>query len=904
MNNFPPNVDALQASVQIGDSIAFTRLFEASDLDGNDITRFRFRDNSNSSTSGFFTVAGVRQEANTFIQVFANQLNTVRYHAGLIESTESFSVQVGDNERLSTVDSAQLVTVTGNFFAPTVIPQPGSVQEREVLAASSLFEVTDPENNPIIRYFFADRAANQNGGFFRLNGVRQQSGRFFVVEADQLANLEYVGGRFAQTENIAVQAFDGEFFSSVADVAVTTRRNQFAPVVNTFNVNTGLGRVLNASSLFSFFDRDGNTPKTVGFLDTGQSANSGFFTVNDIQQAAGTFFTVPFADLNTVKYHVSNVSSSEEIRVFATDGRFSSGVETATVTAVPRPRIQVEDFAVSLDELEQASLLTLIEPDPQGPPLTTFQVVDQNTSPISARLLLNGERLEQGVVHTLTSTEFGQLRVEGGPSDGRQFDQFLVRGRNSLFFTDWQSINVSTEPVANRALTSNVSWDDVLDNGEKFVITYTFIDGVDDVDGDDNTSPPVPSYYPDDADERNDPHPLGNAQRAAVRAALESIEQVADIDFVEVPFQIDAANATMTFGLRRGLLPDASANARLPTNDTGLGSEPGDIWYDRDLFPETDPAALADIGSFFYLTTLHEIGHTLGFKHPRAPSFGNFAALPVASDFPRHTVMSTVFDFGTNPIPGSFGIYDILEVQRLYRSNDEFNLGNDHYRFDGGFLRTIHDSGGRDTINLTRSGISESINLNEGQFSSVNGVQNSIAIAFGTTIENARGGVGGDTIVGNSVRNLLFGNAGNDTLEGDGGNDVLRGGVGDDTYVWRTGDGRDRIDEQTLGGEDAIHIFDGTALNSIQNDMVFRRFGNDLRIDLRFDRAEGQGTLLIKNQGTEGSRLETLRLFNAAGEQIGNDIDLNSIFVQATTQAQFFRQTGQETEFGFIAVPT
>ena len=140
-------------------------------------------------------------------------------------------------------------------------------------------------------------------------------------------------------------------------------------------------------------------------------------------------------------------------------------------------------------------------------------------------------------------------------------------------------------------------------------------------------------------------------------------------------------------------------------------------------------------------------------------------------------------------------------------------------------------------------------------------------------------------------------------LEGDGGNDVLRGGAGRDTYVWRTGDGRDQINEQTLGGVDSLHIFDDTALNSLQNDLVFRRFGRDLRIDLRFDRDQAQGSVLIRDQQWGGSRIETLRLFNGAGEQIGEDIDLNSIFVQANTEATFFRLTNQETNRGFIAVP-
>ena len=68
MNFFPPNVTAIASSVQIGSSLAFSSLIEASDLDGNEIVSYRFRDNDAAATSGFFTIRGVRQPSNIFIE--------------------------------------------------------------------------------------------------------------------------------------------------------------------------------------------------------------------------------------------------------------------------------------------------------------------------------------------------------------------------------------------------------------------------------------------------------------------------------------------------------------------------------------------------------------------------------------------------------------------------------------------------------------------------------------------------------------------------------------------------------------------------------------------------------------------------------------------------------------------
>ncbi len=910
MNFFPPNVEANQLNIQIGDSVPFSSLFDASDLDGDPITAFRFRDNNVSNTSGFFTVNGEIQNANVLIEVPASELQFVRYNAGLIVGSETFAVQVSDGERLSNVATAEIFTVASNFFAPVVNPIPQTVLESERIDVSSLFTVSDAENNEILSYFITDRNANQNGGHLVLNGVRQPSAEFFQITANQLPNLRYVGGQFGQTENVAVQAFDGEFFSEITDIAVTTEANQFRPVTDAFNVNSRLGRVIAAESLFSFSDQDGNTLKQVSFLDTGTSPDSGFFSISGVRQEAGSFFTVPVNQLGEVQYNVSQSSDSEVFRVVTNDGRFDSAVASATVSAIPRPDLGGSGQTIIVDALEVVQLSDFISQSDNGPDLTLFQVIDQNEGLNSADLVLNGVALEAGVLHTLTAVEFANLNIQGGTTDvGRAADEILVRGRNELFFTDWEEIRVNTETAANESLTSLNAFPDTLDNGEKFVLTYSFIDGVDDVDGDDNTSPPVPTYYADDAPERDNPFPLDNAQRQGVRDALALIEQYADVDYVEVPFDVDASEATLIFGLHEGFDDAVAANARLPDNvSDGRGDEVGDIWFNRNFFREG--LTPAEAGSFFFYTTLHEVGHTLGFKHPRAvetdvngnPIPGADRTLPESSNFWFNTVLST--NFTNDPTPASFGIYDIQEIQRLYRPNLEHALGNDQYFFEAGRLETIFDAGGRDTFNLTRSVVPETIDLNEGAFSTVNGIQNSAAVAFNTVIENARGGGAGDTLIGNSARNLLFGNGGNDTLEGNGGNDVLRGGAGRDTYVWRTGDGRDRIDEQRSAGVDAIHIIDDTALSSLSDDLVFRRFGRDLRIDLRFNRGQAQGTFIVKDQQLGRSRVETLRFFNTDGDQIGPDIDLDSIFQQANTTAQFFQLTGQETNRGFIAIPT
>lgn len=107
-----------------------------------------------------------------------------------------------------------------------------------------------------------------------------------------------------------------------------------------------------------------------------------------------------------------------------------------------------------------------------------------------------------------------------------------------------------------------------------------------------------------------------------------------------------------------------------------------------------------------------------------------------------------------------------------------------------------------------------------------------------TLLDGATWGRGNDAdnvLVGNSVDNMLEGLAGNDVLVGGAGDDTLLGGEGDDRYVFRLGDGVDRIDD-TQGinalciGSD-LTVADLEAVN-VGNDVVISIVGTNDSITL------------------------------------------------------------------------
>lgn len=212
-------------------------------------------------------------------------------------------------------------------------------------------------------------------------------------------------------------------------------------------------------------------------------------------------------------------------------------------------------------------------------------------------------------------------------------------------------------------------------------------------------------------------------------------------------------------------------------------------------------------GSYGFSTILHEIGHALGLSHP----FDEGATLPKAEQTVQYTTMAYEkhSDLPQKYQPHAPMLYDIAAIQHLYGKNRRTNRGDTVYRwkFSEPFIETIYDTSGTDTVNARNQRQNVVINLEPGQFSSVGGfrgrpIKDNVTIAFGVTIENAIGGAGNDTLLGNEGTNRLIGGVGADTLIGLAGNDRLTGGTGDDSFFFQTeNDGIDTITDFAQGND-------------------------------------------------------------------------------------------------------
>ncbi|MCT8266401.1 M10 family metallopeptidase C-terminal domain-containing protein [Afifella sp. JA880] len=296
----------------------------------------------------------------------------------------------------------------------------------------------------------------------------------------------------------------------------------------------------------------------------------------------------------------------------------------------------------------------------------------------------------------------------------------------------------------------------------------------------------------------------------------------------------------------------------------GLGSGhdsfiSADVWLNSFWSSLNDDSDIA-YGKYGFLTYLHEIGHSLGLSHPGTYDAARGAvtyagAAEFAEDTRRFTIMS-YFDAdedgsGTNHV-GADGLmhyaqtpmlYDILAIQDLYGADYSTRAGDTTYGFgasglgsyDAAFdftlnsepIVTIWDGGGIDTLNVSGFADNAVIDLREGAWSSIGGMSNNLAVAYGAEIENAAGGAGDEVINGNGLDNTLFGGGGSDILSGFSGDDLVFGGRGASNDTLYGGDGDDRL--FSGGGDDRV---DGGAGNDfigsgIGSDIVNGNAGND-----------------------------------------------------------------------------
>jgi serralysin len=359
--------------------------------------------------------------------------------------------------------------------------------------------------------------------------------------------------------------------------------------------------------------------------------------------------------------------------------------------------------------------------------------------------------------------------------------------------------------------------------------------------------------------------PFSAAQQAATRQAIQLWDDLIKVTFVE---KANATQADITYGNLTNA-PTTQAYAYLPYNYGGNSAGlQGDVWVSlsqaSNLQLDNGYYGLATL----IHETGHALGLQHPGKYNAAPgvSITYVANAEYYQDTRMYSQMSyfnaefsggghidwnrLTWVYGQTPL-----LHDIATIQAMYGADPTTRVGDTVYGFNstagnavydfavnGMPVISIYDAGGVDTLDFSGWNTGSEIDLNPGAFSSGGGsgyvpldvmkakgllsanytqaqydalrlkynamdgmLKDNISIAYNTTIENAIGGDGNDTIFGNSVGNTLEGRAGNDVLNGRAGDDTLNGGLGADTMTGGLGNDFYLVDDS---GDTTIELAD------------------------------------------------------------------------------------------------
>ncbi len=366
--------------------------------------------------------------------------------------------------------------------------------------------------------------------------------------------------------------------------------------------------------------------------------------------------------------------------------------------------------------------------------------------------------------------------------------------------------------------------------------------------------------------------------RDIIRATLDEVSQYIDISFVEI-----ASGETQEGNRHLEISGIGSAGGQfVPNTDPESGSPLGTggfiLMGIANVASDNFQSLLLaddqqfDDGTFplFKAIFIHELGHSLGLGHPVSdnvvvsPDIQPLVRLPDEFNTTQYTIMGGPTRLGSSTPPelqrlvdegttffvtsDTFGLLDILALQRLYGPNTKDTQGNNTYAFkaDQALFQVVYDAGGVDTFDFQNQLSAIVADIREGAFSSaglletksgadagaappVVQISNNIAVAFETIIENVVGSDFDDNIRGNVGSNRLEGMSGADTIDGAEGNDRLLGGDDDDKLMG--GDGADTLvggagADKAEGGAGHDRFFAGS--DDAGDDIYAGGAGNDL----------------------------------------------------------------------------
>jgi hypothetical protein len=432
------------------------------DFDGDTITRYQLLDTTTDPASGHWEVNGVAQAAGTVIDVTAAQFAQTTFVTGRL--IDSLQIRVFDGTKWSAPDNGPWDPFTirpGDTFAD-VTTSDRVAHPNQTLALSSLFTVSDADNDPITKYQLRDTTTDPNSGHFVINGVAQAAGTVIEITAAQLAQTSFVTGTVG--DNLQIRAFDGIDWSAYDNVPwapfnISLQVNH-APVLATSNVNAQRNQTLALSSLITVSDADNDTITKYQLWDTTTDPNSGHFGSEVRALGKGSVIEITASQLSQTSFVTGTAGDYLQIRAF--DGSDWSAADSAqwspfnvNITTGPAnhvPVLTTSDVTAGRNQtLALTDLFTVSDAD--NDTITKYQLWDTTTDPNSGHFVVGGVAQAARTVVEITASQLSQTSfVSGTAGDYLQIRAFDGSDWSAADSAQWSpfNVNITTGP-ANHA---------------------------------------------------------------------------------------------------------------------------------------------------------------------------------------------------------------------------------------------------------------------------------------------------------------------------------------------------------------------------------------------------------------------------------------------------------------------
>ena len=266
------------------------------------------------------------------------------------------------------------------------------------------------------------------------------------------------------------------------------------------------------------------------------------------------------------------------------------------------------------------------------------------------------------------------------------------------------------------------------------------------------------------------------ANETMVNASIQIFEELNRI--LKTKFEISSDTALESvISISQSIQPNTAGFSYFPNKFYELGS---DVFISKSY---SNPHYLPNgLTNYDYEVLIHEIGHSLGLKHPFDKHLSNDVVLDIQEDQTAFTSMSYV-DF-PNTFSGTFRVLDWMALTKLYGVNETYQSGDNTYFFDLNAGTFIVDGGGTDVLDCSSIELNSYVDLRSGSHSYVNEKSSFITsngqltISHGTIIENVKTGSGADVIIGNDYANVISSGEGGDIIFAGEGADTIIPGLG------------------------------------------------------------------------------------------------------------------------------